>query len=59
MRKLNHHKDKRVNSDVDYMLIFDNSDNKKPQSFLDRIKKFAETKYSTSEIHIDVYVLIY
>lgn len=39
------------NSDVDYMLVFDNSGNKKPQSFLDRVKKFAENKYSTSEIY--------
>ena len=38
-------------SDVDYMLVFDNSDGKKPQSFLDRVKKFAEIKYSTSEIY--------
>ncbi len=37
-------------SDVDYMIVFDNSDNKKPQAYLDRLKKFAETKYSTSEI---------
>jgi tRNA nucleotidyltransferase (CCA-adding enzyme) len=36
-------------SDVDYMVIFDNSGNKKPQAFLDRLKKFTEVKYSTSE----------
>lgn len=37
-------------SDVDYMVVFDNSDNKKPQTYLDRLKKFAEKKYTTSEI---------
>lgn len=40
------------NSDVDYMIVFDISDGqKKPQTYLDRLKKFAETKYSTSEIN--------
>lgn len=39
------------NSDVDYMIVFDNSNNYKPQTFLDRLKRFAETKYSTSEIY--------
>ena len=39
------------NSDIDYMVVFDTSDGqKKPQAYLDRLKKFAETKYSTSEI---------
>ena len=39
------------NSDIDYMVIFDTSDGqKKPQTYLDRLKKFAEMKYSTSEI---------
>lgn len=39
------------NSDVDYMVVFDISDGQmKPQTYLDRLKKFAETKYSTSEI---------
>lgn len=38
-------------SDVDYMVIFDTSEgNKKPQTYLDRLRRFAETKYSTSEI---------
>ena len=38
-------------SDIDYMIIFDTSDGqKKPQSYLDRLKKFAEARYSTSEI---------
>lgn len=40
------------NSDIDYMVVFDTSeDQKKPQTYLDRLKRFAETKYSTSEIY--------
>lgn len=39
-------------SDVDYMVIFATSDGKKkPQTYLDRLLKFAENKYATSEIH--------
>lgn len=38
-------------SDVDYMVVFDNSNNYTQQTFLDRLKRFAETKYSTSEIY--------
>jgi len=39
------------NSDIDNMIVFDTSDGqKKPQTYLDRLKKFAEGKYSTSEI---------
>ena len=38
-------------SDVDYMVVFDNSNDYKPQTFLDRLKRFAQTKYSTSEIY--------
>ena len=39
------------NSDVDIMVVFSNPNGYKPQSFLDRLKKFAEYYYSTSEIH--------
>lgn len=39
------------NSDIDYMIVFNNSDNYRPQTFLDRLKRFAEAKYSTSEIY--------
>lgn len=39
------------NSDIDYMVVFDNSYNYKPQTFLDKLRKFAQLKYSTSEIH--------
>ena len=38
-------------SDVDYMFVFDNSDDLKPQTFLDRIRRFVERRYSTSEVH--------
>lgn len=40
------------NSDIDYMVIFNTSTEgqKKPQTCLDRLKRFAESKYSTSEI---------
>lgn len=40
------------NSDIDYMVVFNTATEgqKKPQTYLDRLKKFAETKYSTSEI---------
>lgn len=38
-------------SDIDYMVVFDNSNNYKPQTFLDRLKRFSEAKYSTSEIY--------
>jgi len=40
------------NSDIDYMVVFDTSDGKKkPQTYLNRLKNFAESKYSRSEIH--------
>lgn len=39
-------------SDVDYMIVFSTQDGKKtPQTYLDRLRRFAETKYSTSEIY--------
>ena len=39
------------NSDIDFMIVFDNSNNYKPQTFLDRLRRFAESKYSNSEIY--------
>lgn len=42
-----------ANSDIDYMLVFDNPDGLKPQSFLNRVKNFVKAKYSTSEVHQD------
>lgn len=37
-------------SDIDYMIVFDNSAGYKPQTFIDRLKKFAEKYYSSSQI---------
>ena len=40
------------NSDIDYMVVFDTSSGqKKPQTYLNDLRKFAEEKYSSSEIH--------
>jgi Second Messenger Oligonucleotide or Dinucleotide Synthetase domain len=39
-------------SDIDYMVVFSTSDGqKKPQTYLDRLRRFVELKYSTSEIY--------
>jgi|JI9StandDraft_1071089.scaffolds.fasta_scaffold86953_2 hypothetical protein len=38
-------------ADVDYMVIFDNTADLKPQTFIDRLKRFAEAKYSRSDIY--------
>lgn len=40
-------------SDIDYMVVFDNSDNCKPDAYLARLKRFAEKKYKTSEVYRD------
>jgi len=40
-----------LNSDIDYMLVFENANNYKPQTFISRLKKFAELYYSRSEIY--------
>jgi len=37
-------------SDIDYMIVFDD-ESSKPQTYIDRLKRFAEAYYSTSEIH--------
>lgn len=39
------------NSDIDLMVVFDNSVGYKPQTFLNKLKAFAENYYSTSIIH--------
>lgn len=39
------------NSDIDLMVVFKNEDGYKPQTFLNRLKDFAEYYYSTSEIY--------
>jgi len=38
-------------SDVDYLIVFDNSENYTPQTFLSRLKRFADNYYSSSEIY--------
>lgn len=38
-------------SDIDIMIVFKNLSRYKPQSFLNRLKKFSEVKYCTSEIY--------
>lgn len=38
------------NSDIDFMIVFKNGNNYKPQTHLNRLKKFAEKYYSSSEI---------
>ncbi|MBN1181669.1 MAG: hypothetical protein JXB49_05225 [Bacteroidales bacterium] len=38
-------------SDIDYMIVFDNVGNNRPQTFIDRLRRFAEARYSTSEVH--------
>lgn len=41
-----------AHSDVDYMVVFSTANGQlKPQSYLDRLKNFANAKYSTSEIY--------
>ncbi|MEC4806936.1 MAG: nucleotidyltransferase domain-containing protein [Jaaginema sp. PMC 1079.18] len=38
-------------SDIDYMVVFNTSNGrKKPQTYLNRLKRFVEARYSTSEI---------
>jgi hypothetical protein len=37
-------------SDVDFMVVFDDDTTAKPQTLLRRLRKFVETKYSTSEV---------
>lgn len=39
-----------ANSDVDYMVVFKDG-TAKPQTYLDRLRKFVETKYGKSEIY--------
>lgn len=39
------------NSDIDILIEFSNSNNYKPQSFMNRLKAFAEHYYSSSEIY--------
>ena len=38
-------------SDIDLMVVFDNLNNYKPQTYLNKLKSFAERYYSSSEIY--------
>ncbi|ULQ50968.1 SMODS domain-containing nucleotidyltransferase [Flavihumibacter fluvii] len=40
-----------MESDIDYMVVFKNAESYKPQTFIEKLKQFAETKYPTSEIY--------
>ena len=40
-----------ASSDIDIMVMFLNPNGYKPQTFLNRLKNFAEHYYSTSEIY--------
>jgi len=42
---------KDANSDVDYMVIFDDGSDSTPQTLMNRLKRFAEAKYSKNEIY--------
>lgn len=42
---------KDPNSDVDYMVVFNDGSSWSPQTLMNRLKKFAEDKYSRSEIY--------
>lgn len=38
------------NSDIDYMIVFDNEADYDPQTFIDRLKRFAQKYYKSSQI---------
>lgn len=38
-------------SDIDYMVVFNNSENYKPATFIERLNKFAKDNYPNSEIY--------
>jgi hypothetical protein len=42
-----------TNSDIDYMVVFSTASEapKKPQTYLDRLRRFVEAKYSRSEVY--------
>lgn len=42
---------KDTNSDVDYMVVFSDGSSYTPQTLMNRLKTFAETRYSRSEIY--------
>lgn len=49
-RKTNLCRKADASSDVDILIVFNDFGNK-PQTYIDRLKRFMENKYSTSEIH--------
>lgn len=38
-------------SDIDYMVVFENKENYKPETLLNRLRKFVEAKYTRSDIY--------
>ncbi len=42
---------KDPNSDVDYMVVFDDGSSFRPQTLMTRLRTFAESNYSRNEIH--------
>lgn len=40
-----------IYSDIDYMIVFNNNDDYQPQTYLNKLKRFAEKYYSQSEIY--------
>lgn len=42
---------KDLNSDVDYMVVFSDGSSYKPQTLMTRLRTFAESKYTRSEIY--------
>ena len=38
-------------SDIDYMVVFENKENYKPETLLNKLRKFVEAKYTRSEIY--------
>lgn len=42
---------KDANSDIDYMVVFSEGSSWKPQTLMNRLKNFAEAKYTRSEIY--------
>ena len=38
-------------ADVDYMVVFDNPNSYQQNTFIEKLKRFAEAKYNRSEIH--------
>ena len=40
------------NSDIDFMIVFNDGENYKPQTLISRLKRFVDTYYSTSEVYL-------